>query len=204
MKRYLYFILIFFSDGLLRILYLEKTSFRDFGFQPFPLFIMLSYMLNMILSVSYVTSNSSKTGNSFVLSRFHSCRRCFVFICAGTLKGILFCSFVQSVIPAAFSLLGASSGDMGRTFMLAVMFFVRQTVLLCYGAFAALLIEITGTLVVLLFVIADSFMPWALALVDMSVGNCIVIAAEVIVFFTLLILYCFCFEKSKDKLDERL
>lgn len=228
MKAYLYFILLFLSDSLaffnvygrvdnsfdlLRILYLEKTSFKDFSFNPFPLFIMLSYTLNVILSVSYVTSNSLKAGNGFVLSRFESCRRCFVFIFADTLKRVILCSFVQSIIPILISLWAIGVGDIECTVTLIVMFFIRQTVLLRYGVFVALLIakklmdaaaEIIGALFVLLLVIMDSFMPCAIALVDISASNWIIIAAEVIVFSALFTLYYFCFRKSKNKLEERL
>ena len=97
--------------------------------------------------------------------------------------------------------------------VLIVIFFIRQTVLLSYGTFAALLIgkklmsaaaEIIGALSILLLVIVDTFMQCALALVDMSANNYIIITIEILVFLALYGLFFSCFRKSKDKLDERL
>lgn len=77
MKARLYSILIFLSDitaffnvygradnsvDRLRIMYLEKTSFKEFSFDPFPLFIMLSYTFNVIMSVSYVSQALINSG----------------------------------------------------------------------------------------------------------------------------------------------
>lgn len=228
MKVYLYFILVFLSDGLafinaygraensfdlLRILYLEKTSFKDFSFDPFPLLIMLSYTFNIILSVSYVTSNSLKSGNSIVLSRFNSSIHCLFFICIGTFKRVILCSFINSAIPALLSISIIGCCNIGDMLVLIVIFFIRQTVLLSYGTFAALLIgkklmsaaaEIIGALSILLLVIVDTFMQCALALVDMSANNYIIITIEILVFWALYGLFFSCFRKSKDKLDERL
>ncbi|MBD5384066.1 MAG: hypothetical protein HDR72_03590 [Ruminococcaceae bacterium] len=102
--------------------------------------------------------------------------------------------------------------DIGGMLLLIVVFFIRQTVLLSYGAFIALLIgkktidaaaDIMGALFILLLVIADPFMPCALALADISADNRIIIAIEVCVIAALFVVYFCCFGKSRDKLDER-
>lgn len=227
MKARLYFILIFLSDvtalfnvygradnsfDRLRVMYLEKTSFKEFSFDPFPLFIMLSYTFNVILSVYYVMSNSHKFGNVLILSRFVSCGSYFAFLFFDTFKRVILCAFIQSVIPLLICVPTISAWNVERAVTLAVMYFIVQTVMLCYGVFLSLLTEkklknaaeIIGALFILLLAIIDTFTNSALVLIDLSDVNPAITAAEIIVFSVLSALCYLCFKKGKIRLDERL
>ena len=66
------------SADLLRIAYLEKTALKEFSFDPFPLFVMLCSLMNIILAIVFITSNIPQ--RDLIISRFNSRKQYFVFI----------------------------------------------------------------------------------------------------------------------------
>ena len=195
MKIHLYLILVLLSNGLvilkyyspsensydiIRMIYLEKTLYEESGFSPLLIFVMMGFTFNMILSVTYVTSNSIKSGSSFVLSRFNSGSLCQLYLVADSLKKIVFCSFALSFIPAMTSILLWGAESIAEMMKLIGFYFLRQLLLLCFGIFVALVLEkklisttadVLGTLLILLLVVADIFSRISIVLVSVSANN---------------------------------
>lgn len=125
---------------------------------------------------------------------------------------MILCAFIQSVIPFLICVLTVGAGNVERAITLAVMFFIVQTIMLCYGVFLSLLTaeklknaaEIIGALFILLLAIIDTFTNSALVLIDLSDVDPAITAAEIIVFSALSALCYLCFKNGKIKLDERL
>lgn len=91
-------------------------------------------------------------------------------------------------------------------------YFIRQLLLLCFGTFAALVLEkklisttadILGTLLILLLVVADVFSGFSIVLVNVSANNLLCAGIEIIVLAAAFAIYFICFRQYKDKLDER-
>lgn len=227
MKTYLYTILVLISDVLvilksyvpngnsydmLRTFCLEKTMCAESGLSPFLIFVMMGFTFNMILSVTYVTSNSAGSGSCLVLSRFDSGGRCLLYLAAGALKRILYCTFVLIFVPGTASVLLWGVEVFADTMKLVAFCFIRQLLLLCFGAFAALVIgkklisvtaDVLGTLLILLFVVADIFSEFSIVLADISANNLLCAGIELTVLAAALVIYFIRFKKTKDKLDER-
>lgn len=225
MKIYLYTLLVLLSDGLvilknyipdgnsydmIRIIYLEKTLYEGSGLSPFVIFVMMGFTFNMILSVTYVTSNSIKSGSSFVLSRFDSSGRCLLYLLADTFKRIFFCALALSFIPAMTSILLWGVEVFADTMKLIGSYFIRQLLLLCFGTFAAIVLEkklisttadVLGTLLILLLVVADIFSGFSIVLVNVSANNPLCAGIELIVLAAAFAIYFICFGKNKEYID---
>lgn len=200
------------SYDMLRIMLLEKTSFKELSLDPFPLFVMMSFVFNTVLSVSFITSNSLKSGSSLVLSRFEKSRRCIAFICVRAFKKAFLCSFVQAAVSVLLSAVFKKPVNIAGMSALAVLFILKQSVLLFGGAFAALILgkkpigsaaDILGALFVILLVAADVFTPCSPALVNLSANDPLVIIIEFSAVSAAAVLYSAFFKRSGDKLDER-
>lgn len=204
-----------YSYDMLRIMLLEKTSFKELSLEPFPLLVMMSFVFNTILSVSFITSNSLKSGSSFVLSRFEKSSRCIAFICVRTLGRAFLCAFVQAAVPTLLAAVLKKTTDVTHVAdmaELAVLFILKQTVLLSGGAFVALILrkkpigsaaDVLGALFIIVLVTADVFSPCPLALVNLSANDPLVIIIEFLAVSAAVVLYSAFFKRSGDKLDER-
>lgn len=225
MKIYLYTLLVLLSDGLvilkyyspsensydmIRMIYLEKTLYEGSGLSPFMIFVMMGFTFNMILSVTYVTSNSIKSGSSFVLSRFGSSGRCLLYLLADTFKRIFFCALALSFIPAMTAILLWGVEVFADTMKLIGFYFIRQLLLLCFGAFTALILEkklisttadVLGTLLILLLVVTDIFSGISIVLVNVSANNLLCAGIELIVLAAAFSIYFICFGKNKEYID---
>lgn len=227
MKLYLYTILVLLSDGLvilknyvpdgnsydmMRVIYIEKTMYAGAGFSPFLIFVMMGFTFNMILSVSYITSNHISSGSSFVLSRFDSFSRCLIYSAAGAFKRLVYCAFILTFIPGMGSILLWGVEVFKDTMLLAAGYFLRQLVLLCFGAFAALVLgkklisataDVLGTLLILLLAAADIFSGVSIVLTDISANNFLCAGIEFLILAAAFGAYFIYFRQNKDKLDER-
>lgn len=200
------------SYDMIRMIYLEKTLYEGSGLSPFMIFVMMGFTFNMILSVTYVTSNSIRSGSSFVLSRFGSSGRCLLYLLADTFKRIFFCALALSFIPAMTSILLWGVEVFADTMKLIVFYFIRQLLLLCFGTFAAIVLEkklisttadVLGTLLILLLVVADIFSGFSIVLVNISANNPLCAGIELLALTAVFSIYFIRFRHNKDKLDER-
>ena len=109
------------SANLLRIAYLEKTALQDFSFNPFPLFVTLCSLMNIILAIIFISSNIPK--KEFIISRFNSRQQYFGHLIKKQAANILIASAATTIAPALFTALLCGYSDIAK---LIALFFLRQ------------------------------------------------------------------------------
>lgn len=173
------------SADLLRIVYLEKTALRDFSFNPFPLFVMLCSLMNIILSIIFITSNIPK--KEFIISRFNSRQQYFGYLIKKQTANALITSAAMTVAPVLFTALLCGFSDITK---LAALYFLRQFVLLYFASGISLILlrslnsgaaDIAGAVLMIVLIMIDVFTDIPTALIDLSGQNLVSTGCEAVV-----------------------
>lgn len=170
------------SADLLRIAYLEKTALKEFSFDPFPLFVMLCSLMNIILAIVFITSNIPQ--RDLIISRFNSRKQYFVFIIKKQVRYTLICSATETAFPALYTILLCRFSNI---FSIAAIYLLRQFVLLYLSAGISLILrrslnagaaDIVGALLVSILIMVDVFANIPAALINLSGSNMISAGCE--------------------------
>ncbi len=170
------------SEDLLRILYLEKSSLREFSFDPFPLFVMLCCLMKIILAIIYITSNIPK--RELIISRFSSKQSYFDYVIGKQTINILICSAAKTLIPAVLAVLLCGFSDIAR---LTALYFLKQFVLLYSASGVSLILrgkldsgaaDIAGAMLAIVLIMTDIFADIPTSLIDLSGENVVATGCE--------------------------
>lgn len=170
------------SANLLRIAYLEKTALQDFSFNPFPLFVTLCSLMNIILAIIFISSNIPK--KEFIISRFNSRQQYFGYLIKKQTANVLIASAATTIAPALFTALLCGYSDIAK---LIALFFLRQFVLLYLSSGISLILrrslnagaaDIAGALFVVVMIMVDVFTNIPTALIDLSGQNLVSTGCE--------------------------
>lgn len=173
------------SADLVRIAYLEKTALQDFSFNPFPLFVMLCSLMNIILAIIFITSNIPK--KEFIISRFNSRQQYFGYLIKKQAANALIASAAMTIAPVLFTALLCDFSDITK---LAALFFLRQFVLLYLSSGISLILrrslnagaaDIAGAVLVIVLIMIDVFADIPTALIDLSGQNLVSTGCEAVV-----------------------
>lgn len=173
------------SADLVRIAYLEKTALQDFSFDPFPLFVMLCSLMNIILAIIFITSNIPKKG--VIIPRFNSRQQYFGYLIKKQTANILIASAVMTAAPVLFTALLCGFSDITK---LAALYFFRQFVLLYISSGISLILrrslnagasDIAGAALVIVLITIDVFTNIPTALIDLSGQNLVSTGCEAVV-----------------------
>lgn len=170
------------SAALLRIANLEKSALQEFSFDPFPLFVMLCSVMNIILAVVFITSGIPE--RELIISRFDSRLQYFGYVIKKQAANALFGSAVMTIAPIAYmALLCCFSGIAN----IAALYFLRQFVLLFLSSGTSLILrrslssgaaDIAGAGLAIVLIMVDIFTDIPAALVDLSGTNLVAIGCE--------------------------
>lgn len=215
MKRYFYIILTAFcellslssirnysrkSSELLRILYLEKSALFEFDFNPFPLFVMLCFLMKTILAIIFITSNIPTA--EIIISRFCSRKNYFIYLIGKISKKALFCSLAVSILPAVLTALLCGFSDV---FRIAILYFLRQFILLFFASGASIILrkklnsgaaDISAAMLVIVLVMIDFFADFSAALIDLTAQNLFISCCEIAACLCF-IFVCYAFYKRR-------
>lgn len=173
------------SADLVRIAYLEKTALQDFSFNPFPLFVMLCSLMNIILAIIFITSNIPK--KEFIISRFNSRQQYFGYLIKKQTANILIASAVMTAAPVLFTALLCVFSDITK---LAALYFLRQFVLLYISSGISLILrrslnvgasDIAGAVLMIVMIMIDVFTNIPIALIDLSGQNLVSTGCEAVI-----------------------
>lgn len=173
------------SADLVRIAYLEKSALQDFSFNPFPLFVMLCSLMNIILAIIFITSNIPK--KKFIISRFNSRQQYFGYLIKKQATNILIASAAMTIAPVLFAVLLCGFSDIAE---LAALYFLRQFVLLYISSGISLILrrslnagasDIVGAVLMIVLIMIDVFTNIPTALIDLSGQNLVSTGCEAVV-----------------------
>lgn len=172
------------SADLVRIAYLEKTALQDFSFNPFPLFVMLCSLMNIILAIIFITSNIPK--KEFIISRFNSRQQYFGYLIKKQTANIFIASAAMTIAPVLFTALLCGFSDI---FDIAAIYFLRQFVLLYISSGISLILrrslnagaaDIAGAVMMIVMIMIDVFTNIPIALIDLSGQNLVSTGCEAV------------------------
>lgn len=190
------------SADLVRIAYLEKNALQVFSFNPFPLFVTLCSLMNIILAVIFITSNIPKNG--FIIPRFNSRQQYFGYLIKKQTANILIASAEMTAAPVLITALLCGFSDIAK---LAALYFIRQFVLLFFSSGISLILrrnlnagasDIAGAAAAIALIMIDVFADIPTALIDLSGQNLVSTGCEAAV-CTIVSFVCFklfCNEKE--------
>ena len=173
------------SADLVRIAYLEKTALQDFSFNPFPLFVMLCSLMNIILAIIFITSNIPK--KEFIISRFNSRQQYFGYLIKKQTANIFIASAAMTTAPVLFTALLCGFSDITK---LTALYFLRQFVLLFISSGISLILrrslnagasDIAGAMLMIVMIMIDVFTNIPIALIDLSGQNLVSAGCEAVV-----------------------
>lgn len=186
------------SADLVRIAYLEKTALQVFSFNPFPLFVMLCSLMNIILAIIFITSNIPK--KELIIPRFNSRQQYFGYLIKKQTANILIASAATTAAPVLFTALLCGFSDIAK---LAALYFIRQFVLLYISSGISLILrrnfnsgasDIVGAAAAIMLIMIDIFAKIPTALIDLSEQNLVSTGCEAavcaIVSFVCFKLFC--------------
>lgn len=172
------------SANLVRIAYLERTALQDFSFNPFPLFVMLCSLMNIILAIIFITSNIPK--KEFIISRFNSRQQYFGYLIKKQTANILIASAEMTAAPVLITTLLCGFSDI---FNIAASYFLRQFVLLFFSSGISLILrrnlnsgasDIAGAVLMIVLIMIDVFTDIPTALIDLSGQNLVSTGCEAV------------------------
>jgi len=192
------------TAALLRIAYLEKSALREFSFDPFPLFVMLCSVMNIILAVVFITSGIPE--RELIISRFDSRLRYFGYVVKKQAANTLFASAVVTIAPIVYTALLCGLSGIAN---IASLYFLRQFVLLFLSSGTGLIlrrslssgaadIAVAGLAIVL--IMADIFTGIPAALVDLSGANLVSTGCEAAVCLAAVFGFYMRFKNEKEVL----
>lgn len=173
------------SADLVRIAYLEKTALQDFSFNPFPLFVMLCSLMNIILAIIFITSNIPK--KEFIISRFNSRQQYFGYLIKKQAANVFIASAAMTIAPVLFTALLCGFSNIAD---MAAIYLLRQFVLLYLSSGISLILrrtlnagaaDIAGAVLMIVLIMIDVFTDIPTALIDLSGQNLVSTGCEAVV-----------------------
>lgn len=188
--------------SLLGIMYMEGSTMDALSFNPFPLFVMMCYLLNIIITTVFVTSNIPET--RLIVSRFESISGFLKFISVKQLKFVTISSVAMTAIPLFLVFL--TRGFFGFA-SITIIFLTRQLIIVYAFSGISIILrrklnggaaDLLASTIASVLILSDAFTGFSFVLTDVSKKSIIITAVEALICFLLFVCYFMSYKRRKQ------